>query len=410
MPIKFKCSKCGHEMTVKDELAGKQGKCPACKAVLTVPAPGAASKPAAAAPSRPAPSPPKKVVEEVEEDVVEAEVEEDEPPRKKKGSITEKPAARRRKDEDEEDEDEDEEEDRPKKRKRGITAKLSGSRRRRDDEEEEEEDRQDDEGDEDSGRGRTREARAGWQKARLGVYLNQISMWIYAGVWGLMIAMFFMSCILGAALVTGGAGGASGALTILTLMSYLWYGLWLGLWVTSLIGYIFIIMTPGKNNEKALGITCTSLLGAELIVILIMIITSASILSGGLIGSNADPRAILEGALMLMLLAFLCEVGRNTVFAAYVQAVGRTLKDRKTRESGHGLLILTPILGLSIPLIDYLVLRLMASTAPGPGGGGAGAGVMALIMFFATAGTFLFLTLFYASKLGWAKEAIEDRC
>src|SRR5262245_61440961 len=39
MAIKFNCTHCSHGLTVKDELAGKKGRCPRCKNVITVPAP-----------------------------------------------------------------------------------------------------------------------------------------------------------------------------------------------------------------------------------------------------------------------------------------------------------------------------------------------------------------------------------
>ena len=35
--IKFSCNNCGHKIGVKDEMAGKRGRCPACKKILTVP-------------------------------------------------------------------------------------------------------------------------------------------------------------------------------------------------------------------------------------------------------------------------------------------------------------------------------------------------------------------------------------
>ena len=68
MAIRFKCPKCGAELNVKDELAGKQGRCPACKNAVTVPSLTA---------RRPVAEP------ELVEDVVEAEVieEDDEPVR-----------------------------------------------------------------------------------------------------------------------------------------------------------------------------------------------------------------------------------------------------------------------------------------------------------------------------------------
>ncbi|UCF15894.1 MAG: hypothetical protein JSW59_00245 [Phycisphaerales bacterium] len=35
--IKFSCNKCGHKLGVKDELAGKKGKCPECSSIIVVP-------------------------------------------------------------------------------------------------------------------------------------------------------------------------------------------------------------------------------------------------------------------------------------------------------------------------------------------------------------------------------------
>src|SRR5277367_1465168 len=37
--ISFNCSQCGEKLKVKDELAGKKGKCPRCQHSVTVPAP-----------------------------------------------------------------------------------------------------------------------------------------------------------------------------------------------------------------------------------------------------------------------------------------------------------------------------------------------------------------------------------
>jgi len=37
MPIEFDCPECGEHLSLWDELAGKQGACPKCKASLTVP-------------------------------------------------------------------------------------------------------------------------------------------------------------------------------------------------------------------------------------------------------------------------------------------------------------------------------------------------------------------------------------
>src|SRR5438105_11285554 len=67
MPIKFNCPHCKKEFNVKDHLAGKRAGCPACKKILTVPAPTSApvnleefaaaalaAEPQAAAPEKPA--------------------------------------------------------------------------------------------------------------------------------------------------------------------------------------------------------------------------------------------------------------------------------------------------------------------------------------------------------------------
>src|SRR5438105_4269071 len=37
MAIKFACPHCGRPLSVKDELAGKKGPCPACKKIVTIP-------------------------------------------------------------------------------------------------------------------------------------------------------------------------------------------------------------------------------------------------------------------------------------------------------------------------------------------------------------------------------------
>ena len=44
MAIEFDCSHCGQHLRIKEELAGKQGKCPACGERISVPIPGAATE------------------------------------------------------------------------------------------------------------------------------------------------------------------------------------------------------------------------------------------------------------------------------------------------------------------------------------------------------------------------------
>lgn len=51
MPVRFACQ-CGMQLQAKEEFAGRQMRCPKCKAVLTIPQPaGAAAAPTAAAPA-----------------------------------------------------------------------------------------------------------------------------------------------------------------------------------------------------------------------------------------------------------------------------------------------------------------------------------------------------------------------
>ena len=42
MPITVTCEGCGKKLRVKDELAGRKGKCPACGTVLVIPQPASA--------------------------------------------------------------------------------------------------------------------------------------------------------------------------------------------------------------------------------------------------------------------------------------------------------------------------------------------------------------------------------
>ena len=39
MTIRYKCEECGVAMKIKDDLAGKKGKCPQCKSSFIVPSP-----------------------------------------------------------------------------------------------------------------------------------------------------------------------------------------------------------------------------------------------------------------------------------------------------------------------------------------------------------------------------------
>ncbi len=41
MPIEFRCTQCGRVLRVGDDVAGRQAQCPECKAIMTIPSPGA---------------------------------------------------------------------------------------------------------------------------------------------------------------------------------------------------------------------------------------------------------------------------------------------------------------------------------------------------------------------------------
>ncbi len=125
MPITFSCS-CGKRLQVKDEVAGRPVKCPACTSVVTVPTPPPAEPQFEVVEDEPAPTPSSSSEEKPkssgrskhDDDEEEAE----ERPRKKGRSALDdeddedEPRSRRRRRDDEED-DEDEEDERPRRRR-----------------------------------------------------------------------------------------------------------------------------------------------------------------------------------------------------------------------------------------------------------------------------------------------------
>jgi hypothetical protein len=145
MPITFNCA-CGKTLRVKDELAGKRVKCPACDAVAAVPAaepqfevveeppPKPVSRPLARPAAKPAAvddeddEPRPKAKAKRDDEGYDLEDEDDKPAKKS--------AAKWKRDEDDEDrpkkkrrrdEDDDEDDDRPRKKKRRRAAEESGS-------------------------------------------------------------------------------------------------------------------------------------------------------------------------------------------------------------------------------------------------------------------------------------------
>ena len=401
MAIKFKCTNCGKELAVKDEFAGKQAKCPACQTIVKIPAASAAPQPApqASAPPPPPPPPKKPVPPPVDEDLEDEPVAA--PPRKKPADITEKPAARSRRDE-----DEDEEDERPRRRRDAIAEELSPRRRPRADDEDDDDRGRGDEDDEDSRIGPGE--RAGWQKARTAVQLNRIAMWLYATIWIIVLSSPFVICLLGASAISDPGGAHQAGFTLGTILGHVMRVLWLGTWVLCLIGYIFSMSTPGENGEKALGITAAALLGGQVVMTGIIIFTTQALLSGALLGPEALD--MLRGLGVLALGIYLLEVGRNTVFAAYIQAVGKTLRSKKVVAGGKNILVLTPVIAIGIPLLDFLVIKLMADSGAGARGDGAAGGVTVLGIFLVTSVSFLILSLVYSKKLRVTKEIIEECC
>jgi hypothetical protein len=141
MPISIACPHCDWKGRVKDELAGRKGKCPTCGELIPIPAKG--SPP-------PVPGGQKPAVDAEPDVVDDADIVEDEPRAKSKPGRP-APSSKGRRGEDEDDRprrrrDEDDEDDRPSKsRRRAADDEDEDDRppkaRRRRDEDDEDEDR-----------------------------------------------------------------------------------------------------------------------------------------------------------------------------------------------------------------------------------------------------------------------------
>jgi hypothetical protein len=109
MPISIACPHCDWKGRVKDELAGKKGKCPTCGELIPIPLKG--SPP-------PVPAGARAVVDDAPDVVDEADIVEDSPRPSSKPGGRPAPASKGRRDEDEDDRprrrrDDDEDDDRP---------------------------------------------------------------------------------------------------------------------------------------------------------------------------------------------------------------------------------------------------------------------------------------------------------
>jgi hypothetical protein len=363
MPIKFNCPKCGQELNVKDEMAGKQGKCPKCKSTVTVPTP-AAPRAAAAPPVR---KKPVREVEEVEE-VEEAEVvEEDEPPRRrsqavKKGKndfdfsdeeeedtrVSSRRSSRRRDDDEDEDEprrmkksrrdDDDEDEDEPRRGKR------ASAKRRRDDDEDDYDDEDEGGSSEKRKKARERQRRKAWRKATTGVFLGFISMCTYTGACGLgvLIYIIFTITLLSGKLGMGGFGG---------ILGYLVLGLLVVSWILFIVSGSFLVTTPGKNGEMGLGIATLST-GAVTLLFFVYLWFS---LDAGIFGAFGGGLSFT--AIFLPLL----ELARLSLFAIFQWAVSKTMKDSGLTSTSLLMAIVIPSAAFGGALFTYLLGLLIES-------------------------------------------------
>ncbi len=428
MAIKFKCPRCSTELNVKDDMAGKQGKCPSCKTVVTVPAPAAArSRPSGTASAAPARKPAAEeeeiidaeVVEE-EEEVVEAEIIEDEPKPKPRGGkrdtkpddfdfapvaeveedtrVTSRPS-RRREEDDEEDEprgrrsrgrrdEEEDEDDRPSRRKR------ASARRSRDDDDDYDDDEEDEDDDRSDRRkkARARKRKQAWRRAGAGVFLNFIAMCLYTGACGVGLLMYIVTLITAASRSQAGAATGFGFVGIL---GYLVLGLILVNWILSIIGYSMTIATPGRHGEMGLAIASVSL-GA--IVLLLFL----SMMFGDFGGLGAmSIRGAMDFGMMMMLFP-LIEIARTTVFAFYIWDVGKSIKDEAVESSGLMLGILVPSVLFGLALFSWLFMTLVVrNMSPGS------AVYVVAILAFLNSLALIGLWGWYALVLSTAKRSID---
>ncbi len=348
--IKFNCKSCNQGITVKDELAGRQGKCPACKALLTVPN-ASVTAPSEAAPR---PAPPAAAVQKPgtsrpsgkkggvdEDDVVEAEeaeeeveaaevVEDEEAPKKRTGK-------KRRRDDDSDDveeaEEDEDEDDRPSKK----------SKRRREDEEAE---------DEDEARPMSpRKRRAAFRRASLGMFLSAIGTGLYCG--GILF------CIIASLyLAIAASSKAQSGETLLKILCWLAGLLMLAGFILHIVGPSLTITTPGKGAVLGFSIAmlATSAVGGLLFLYLFSQIFFSS--GGGRIGGAMFlPHFALnpfngfqelhvpiggESGTFVAYVLPLVELGRLVCEALYLWAVGKSTRNSGLKGQGFIASILSP--------------------------------------------------------------------
>jgi hypothetical protein len=328
MPIQFKCPRCAKELRIPDKLAGKDGRCPSCNSVITIPGgdddadetpardiPAARSKSAA---PRDAIKPQKQRDLADDEDIEEAEERPD--PEEEEREGTRRPAkrpARPRREEEEEEDDGSPEQDRKERR---------------------------------------RKERARWGLARIGVLLWVIAMGFYGGSWAIRALGFTF----GFCLALGGGKGDSAASSLVEITHYIAIGMFLANILLSMIGTGLTFTTPARHWARplaiqsfCLGIAAIMLLGALFYWLGIMDPSKMAV---------AQERANAEvNPLPLFLFLIGIETGRTTCFAFYLKGVAESLKDSELAARALVLGILTPSFIVGLGLFDFVMLLVMRS-------------------------------------------------
>jgi hypothetical protein len=368
MPIKFNCGKCGQELNVKDEMAGKQGKCPGCKAVVNVPTSSAPKSSVTTS------------VRKKSDDVVEAaefvDDEEDERPRKKSrrdddDDDDDRPRKKSRRDDD----DDDDDDDRPRKKKSrdddddddGIVRKKS-----RDD---------DDDDDYDGGRPMNPKLkRARLQRAATGVGLASIGMWVTAGALGLSA---LLALIFGAMSGSRGGAGMMAMGDIINILGWLTALAMVAGVILRVVGSALILMTPGRSGELAFGIACVSTSALAALFVLIMVIKLFDFPSGygGLIAwflpvAEYHPLSGVGGARIglpglgvgidlgfTVYIVPILEIAWAVLFSLYIWSVGKSNKDRATRSKGMLMVIIQPSVLFGASLLFFLLFKIRINSA-----------------------------------------------
>lgn len=196
MPITFDCPSCSRELTVKDEMAGKQGRCPACQNVLTVPA------------QSPPPAPVPAQAFDFEEDA-------------QPDHISNRPQRPQPVHE------EEEYEEAPRSSvQRDSQSTLTDP----------------------------------WHKVHMGLQCKLISIWLFIGALGVTILsmLILMSELSDSSSRSFRSSSGSSNTFHLVLLMLCGFSM-IGSWVTAIGGYVPASSTPGNHGEQSLAIICLAL-------------------------------------------------------------------------------------------------------------------------------------------------------